>query len=212
MTEIIPSSPNPGLTDTPRVAKLKVLMSLSGSGVSHTALSFIPLPLPPFVSPAFRYQSLFQVLSRPTMEMNIHSAQEALQHIDTSHLPGTTSNGISTQLAALSQAEASLHGAHSPATPQHTTNGTHSVAERLQLVDEHQKFNTHLAQYLQKWGLEEAGFNYNLCAVVGSQSTGKSTLLNKLFGTAFDVMNENERRQTTKGEVNGRRGQNTSLT
>lgn len=26
------------------------------------------------------------------------------------------------------------------------------------------------------------------------------TLLNRLFGTKFDVMNENERRQTTKGE------------
>jgi hypothetical protein len=25
------------------------------------------------------------------------------------------------------------------------------------------------------------------------------TLLNRLFGTKFDVMNENERRQTTKG-------------
>lgn len=133
------------------------------------------------------------------MEMNIHSAQEALQHIDTSHLPSTTQNGISAQVAALSQAEASLHGTRSPAAPQHTNGSTHSTAERLQLIDEHQKFNTRLSQYLQKWGLEEAGFNYNLCAVVGSQSTGKSTLLNKLFGTAFDVMNENERRQTTKG-------------
>jgi protein SEY1 len=35
--------------------------------------------------------------------------------------------------------------------------------------------------------------------VFGSQSTGKSTLLNHLFGTEFDVMSETERRQTTKG-------------
>lgn len=33
----------------------------------------------------------------------------------------------------------------------------------------------------------------------GSQSTGKSTLLNYLFGTRFGVMSETERRQTTKG-------------
>ena len=33
----------------------------------------------------------------------------------------------------------------------------------------------------------------------GSQSTGKSTLLNNLFGTEFGVMAEDDRRQTTKG-------------
>lgn len=71
--------------------------------------------------------------------------------------------------------------------------------ERLQLIDEDQKFNPSVKEYLSKWGIEDVGFNYDLCAVVGSQSTGKSTLLNKLFGTSFDVMNESERRQTTKG-------------
>lgn len=44
-----------------------------------------------------------------------------------------------------------------------------------------------------------AGFNYHVVAVFGSQSTGKSTLLNHLFGTQFSVMNETARRQTTKG-------------
>lgn len=33
----------------------------------------------------------------------------------------------------------------------------------------------------------------------GSQSTGKSTLLNALFGTQFGVMDESVRQQTTKG-------------
>ena len=67
----------------------------------------------------------------------------------------------------------------------------------------------------------DAGFNYNLVAVFGSQSTGKSnlrsaafrrrlglltkyveigTLLNRLFGTDFDVMDDTRRQQTTKGE------------
>lgn len=47
--------------------------------------------------------------------------------------------------------------------------------------------------------MAEAGFNYHLISVFGSQSTGKSTLLNNLFGTEFSVMSESERRQTTKG-------------
>ena len=72
-------------------------------------------------------------------------------------------------------------------------------AERLQLVDEAQHFHPDAAGYLQAWGLHNVGFGYDLCAVLGSQSTGKSTLLNKLFGTNFDVMDESQRRQTTKG-------------
>lgn len=45
----------------------------------------------------------------------------------------------------------------------------------------------------------QSGFNYHLISVFGSQSTGKSTLLNALFDTEFSVMSEAERRQTTKG-------------
>ncbi|ORX56723.1 root hair defective 3 GTP-binding protein [Hesseltinella vesiculosa] len=70
---------------------------------------------------------------------------------------------------------------------------------RLQLVDEKQDFTEQLPEYMNQWGLGEAGFKYNVVAVFGSQSTGKSTLLNGLFGTNFDVMNENQRSQTTKG-------------
>lgn len=78
---------------------------------------------------------------------------------------------------------------------------------------------------MKDWDLLDKGFGYNVVAVFGSQSTGKSelsclhqkrglkltsgyvisgTLLNGLFGTKFDVMNENERRQTTKGMSAGR--------
>lgn len=63
----------------------------------------------------------------------------------------------------------------------------------------------------------DKGFAYDVVAVFGSQSTGKSklnlflveivlslgldsgTLLNRLFGTTFEVMNESQRQQTTKG-------------
>jgi GTPase Era involved in 16S rRNA processing len=45
----------------------------------------------------------------------------------------------------------------------------------------------------------DKGFAYDVVSVFGSQSTGKSTLLNRLFGTSFDVMDETKRQQTTKG-------------
>ncbi|KAK0557401.1 Dynamin-like GTPase that mediates homotypic ER fusion [Tilletia horrida] len=70
---------------------------------------------------------------------------------------------------------------------------------RIQLINEQKQFYPDLAGSLEQWGLLDAGFGYNLCAIIGSQSTGKSTLLNKLFGTSFDVMNETQRQQTTKG-------------
>ncbi|KAF9186847.1 Dynamin-like GTPase that mediates homotypic ER fusion [Haplosporangium sp. Z 767] len=75
-----------------------------------------------------------------------------------------------------------------------------ALQPRLHLIDEQQKFSEDFSTYINdKWALKDAGFNYNLAAVFGSQSTGKSTLLNRLFGTNFDVMSETARMQTTKG-------------
>ncbi|KAK3686709.1 Dynamin-like GTPase that mediates homotypic ER fusion [Vermiconidia calcicola] len=69
----------------------------------------------------------------------------------------------------------------------------------VQIIDQDKNFNGNLPQYLQAERITKAGFNYHLISVFGSQSTGKSTLLNYLFGTEFGVMTESERRQTTKG-------------
>jgi hypothetical protein len=69
----------------------------------------------------------------------------------------------------------------------------------IQVIDEEKAFNANLSDYLAETHIAEAGFNYHLISVFGSQSTGKSTLLNHLFGTEFSVMSETERRQTTKG-------------
>ncbi|KAF7543368.1 hypothetical protein G7Z17_g10797 [Cylindrodendrum hubeiense] len=69
----------------------------------------------------------------------------------------------------------------------------------VQVIDEEKDFNDNLNEYLQLTKVADAGFNYHLISVFGSQSTGKSTLLNSLFGTEFSVMSETERRQTTKG-------------
>lgn len=43
-------------------------------------------------------------------------------------------------------------------------------------------------------------------AVFGSQSSGKSTLLNSLFGTKFDVMSSDKRSQTTHGTFKHKSG------
>nr|Q2GUT7.2 RecName: Full=Protein SEY1 [Chaetomium globosum CBS 148.51] len=69
----------------------------------------------------------------------------------------------------------------------------------IQVIDEDKAFNTNLNDYLGETRVAEAGFNYHLISVFGSQSTGKSTLLNHLFKTEFSVMSESARRQTTKG-------------
>ncbi|KAI0397174.1 RHD3/Sey1 [Xylariaceae sp. FL0594] len=69
----------------------------------------------------------------------------------------------------------------------------------VQVINEDKEFNSNLTSYLTATHVADAGFNYHLISVFGSQSTGKSTLLNNLFGTEFNVMSETERRQTTKG-------------
>ncbi|KAI8905926.1 RHD3/Sey1 [Gorgonomyces haynaldii] len=70
----------------------------------------------------------------------------------------------------------------------------------IQVVDGDQKFSNELSSVLnEKWELGDKGFQYNVVAVFGSQSTGKSTLLNLLFESQFDVMKETGRQQTTKG-------------
>ncbi|THH22141.1 hypothetical protein EUX98_g8236 [Antrodiella citrinella] len=71
--------------------------------------------------------------------------------------------------------------------------------ERVQVIDDEKQFTTELTSQIQHWGLRDVGFDYDIVAVFGSQSTGKSTLLNRLFGTSFDVMDEARRQQTTKG-------------
>ncbi|KAF2397110.1 root hair defective 3 GTP-binding protein [Trichodelitschia bisporula] len=74
-----------------------------------------------------------------------------------------------------------------------------SYEHGIQLIDEDKNFNANVGTYLAREKIIPAGFNYHLISVFGSQSTGKSTLLNFLFGTSFGVMSEAERRQTTKG-------------
>ncbi|KAK6330499.1 Dynamin-like GTPase that mediates homotypic ER fusion [Orbilia brochopaga] len=68
-----------------------------------------------------------------------------------------------------------------------------------QVIDENKEFTQTMPDYLSATHVLQAGFAYHLISVFGSQSTGKSTLLNHLFNTSFPVMSENKRQQTTKG-------------
>ncbi|KAJ6160583.1 hypothetical protein N7470_003979 [Penicillium chermesinum] len=95
-----------------------------------------------------------------------------------------------------------------PTAPPVMANGHFATADQgdaaayehgVQVIDENKEFNANLSKYLSIEDVTSAGFNYHLISVFGSQSTGKSTLLNHLFGTQFSVMSELERRQTTKG-------------
>ena len=57
-----------------------------------------------------------------------------------------------------------------------------------------------LASYLETLGATQWSSKYQVVAIMGPQSSGKSTLLNHVFGTDFQMMDESRgRSQTTKG-------------
>ncbi|SCU81642.1 LAMI_0B07118g1_1 [Lachancea mirantina] len=73
--------------------------------------------------------------------------------------------------------------------------------QAIQLINENKEFNAEtLARFNKYVGGRDVGFGYHVISVFGSQSSGKSTLLNALFRTKFDTMNAQvKRQQTTKG-------------
>jgi len=72
--------------------------------------------------------------------------------------------------------------------------------EMCQLIYYDFTVNQEVDEYLRRVSFEDVGVNYNTIAIIGPQSSGKSTLLNKLFDTKFEVMDSSVRRgQTTKG-------------
>lgn len=90
----------------------------------------------------------------------------------------------------------------------------------IQLINEEKQFSDAILPYFKSI-LEEKdiGPNYHVISVFGSQSSGKSTLLNVLFNTKFDTMDAQiKRQQTTKGiwlahthEINNNHGDRTLL-
>eukprot|EP00871_Galdieria_phlegrea_P000175 jgi/Galph1/1158/GphlegSOOS_G5738.1 len=70
----------------------------------------------------------------------------------------------------------------------------------IQLVNYEEEFNSSVSHFIRHVGLYDAGFDYHVVAVMGCQSSGKSTLLNLLFSTKFQTMDaKSGRYQVTQG-------------
>jgi len=71
---------------------------------------------------------------------------------------------------------------------------------QIHVITEDGKLCEDFNNYVKTTAFGKAGKNYHLISIIGNQSTGKSTLLNRVFGTTFDVMDASRvRKQTTKG-------------
>lgn len=79
--------------------------------------------------------------------------------------------------------------------------GIDANQEAIQLIDEQKRFHGDALAHFKEWvDHRDVGLNYHVISVFGSQSSGKSTLLNTLFNTSFDTMDgQLKRQQTTKG-------------
>lgn len=70
----------------------------------------------------------------------------------------------------------------------------------MQVVDFDENFSDQTQTFLKKNGIAARGFDYNVVAIMGPQSSGKSTLMNLLFGTTFQTMEaDSGRYQVTQG-------------
>ncbi|KAI0565330.1 GB1/RHD3-type guanine nucleotide-binding (G) [Gracilaria domingensis] len=79
------------------------------------------------------------------------------------------------------------------------------ASHMVQVVNYEEQFNDGLESFLQQKQVSELGFDYNVTAIMGPQSSGKSTLMNMLFGTKFPTMDSGGGRyQVTQGVWLGR--------
>mmetsp|Transcript_47841 Transcript_47841/g.116488 ORF Transcript_47841/g.116488 Transcript_47841/m.116488 type:complete len:771 (+) Transcript_47841:208-2520(+) len=72
--------------------------------------------------------------------------------------------------------------------------------ETCQVIFPDMTYNEELADYMVSNGLGEQGSKFHVVGIIGGQSSGKSTLMNRMFATGFDMMDSKKgRQQTTKG-------------
>ena len=70
--------------------------------------------------------------------------------------------------------------------------------DKEQVISDDGEFRKEIKNYMSKYA--SLGTDYIMLGIIGGQSSGKSTLLNHLFMTNFQVMDvKNKRKQTTKG-------------
>lgn len=69
-----------------------------------------------------------------------------------------------------------------------------------QIITEDGQLVSDLDKHISNIGLPSTGTSYHITSIIGPQSSGKSTIMNHIFGTRFETMNETTgRQQTTKG-------------
>lgn len=79
------------------------------------------------------------------------------------------------------------------------------ASHMVQVVNYEEQFNDELGSFLETINIANLGFDYNVTAIMGPQSSGKSTLMNMLFGTRFPTMDSGGGRyQVTQGVWLGR--------
>jgi len=80
------------------------------------------------------------------------------------------------------------------------TMSTETGEQLVQIITDDAEYNQHFEEALTGWGFKDLGFDYKVLSVLGSQSSGKSTLLNCLFHTGFAVLDAKSGiHQTTLG-------------
>ncbi|EAR99602.2 ROOT HAIR defective 3 GTP-binding protein (macronuclear) [Tetrahymena thermophila SB210] len=67
------------------------------------------------------------------------------------------------------------------------------------LIDDQCQLIPGLTNFIRQSGLGQSHNSYNIVSIIGSQNSGKSTLLNRVFGTNFQMLSGSSRTQTTKG-------------
>lgn len=74
-------------------------------------------------------------------------------------------------------------------------------SDLLQIVDGSGEIHGESVQeFIKHTGVEDSGVDYSVVSIMGPQSSGKSTLMNYVFGTRFDEMDAlSGRQQTTRG-------------
>jgi GTP1/Obg family GTP-binding protein len=74
-------------------------------------------------------------------------------------------------------------------------------AKSVQVITDDLNYVNFIDQYIHETDMHKVGTNYKSIAIIGCQSSGKSTLLNILFETDFEELNQSNKgmAQTTKG-------------
>ena len=75
------------------------------------------------------------------------------------------------------------------------------MPKAIQVITDDLNYINDIENYIQEESMGKVGTNYRNIAIIGCQSSGKSTLLNILFDTSFEELDQKARgmAQTTKG-------------